>query len=365
MQASALSLFRQMAVMLALLCAALAAPAHAQNHIGADLAAEHAPVPGETLTVAIRFRPEAGWHGYWKNPGDAGLGMELAWQLPDGWQAGEPQYPVPHRLVLLGIMNHVYEAPYAVLVPITVPEGAAVANFAPITVDARWLACSDQLCVPEQAVLPLRFPQETLQLQAQFDAEREAIPPLIDQPARLAFTNDALRLAIPLPESVALGDPHVFIAQRDVVDYDAQQAMFRNGDLLVIEIPRGTRRAEPQAIEGILAFDDSGAGVRFTAAPGDVPEGDTRLGSSALDTPLLVLLGGALLGGLLLNLMPCVFPILSLKALTLARAGGEEAQARREALTYTAGVVLACLALGALLLVLRAGGAQVGWAFQL
>ncbi len=367
MQASALSLFRYFGVLLALLGAALAVPAMAQrdNHIDADLVAEHAPVAGETLYVALRFRPNEGWHGYWANPGDAGLGMELDWDLPEGWQAGEPLYPVPHKLVLLGIMNHVYEDPYAVLVPIEIAPEAVTANFGVPAVDARWLACSDQLCVTEGARLSLRFPQETEALRAQFDEDRAAIPPLIDQTAQIALTGDLLRLAIPLPASVDLPDPHVFVVQQDVIDYGAEQVFYRDGDLLVAEIPRGGLRDEPADIEGMLSFGNDGQGLRFIAETGEVPTGGTRIASRSLETPLVLLLGGALLGGLLLNLMPCVFPILSLKALALARAGGEEKQAKIEALAYTAGVVLACLALGALMLVLRAGGAQVGWAFQL
>ena len=367
MQASALSLFRYFGVVLALLGAVMAAPAMAQrdNHIDADLVAEHAPVAGETLYVALRFRPNEGWHGYWANPGDAGLGMELDWDLPEGWQAGEPLYPVPHKLVLLGIMNHVYEDPYAVLVPIEIGPDAVTANFGVPAVDARWLACSDQLCVTEGARLNLRFPQETEALRAQFDEDRAAIPPQIDQTAQIELTADYLRLAVPLPASVDLPAPHVFVVQQDVIDYGAEQVFYRDGDLLVAEIPRGGLRDEPAQIEGMLSFGTGGQGVRFVAETGEVPSSGTRIANRSLETPLVLLLGGALLGGLLLNLMPCVFPILSLKALTLVRAGGEEKQARTEALSYTAGVVLACLALGALMLVLRAGGAQVGWAFQL
>ncbi len=367
MQASTLNYFRYLFGLGVLLAAMLAAPASAQreNYIAADLVAESAPVPGETLTVALRFRPQEGWHGYWANPGDAGEGMRLDWQLPDGWEAGEPQYPVPQELELLGLINHVYKDPYAVLVPIEVPETAAVANIAPITVDAQWLACSDRLCVPERATLTLRFPQASPQLATQFDDHRAAIPPLIDSAARYEITDDALRVAIPLPASLDLADPHIFIEQKDVIDYAAMQTFTRDGDMLVAQIPRGGLRNQPDGLSGILAFADAGEGVRFDAVPGDVPTGGERIGPRAVETPLLVLLGGALLGGLLLNLMPCVFPILSLKALTLARAGGEERQARIEGLAYTAGVILACLALGALMLALRTGGAQIGWAFQL
>ena len=367
MQASSLNLFRYLAGICAALAVMLSAPLAAQgeNYIAADLVAEHLPVPGEALTVALRFRPQEGWHGYWANPGDAGEGMRLDWQLPEGWQAGEPLYPIPERIELIGLINHTYSDPYAVLVPITVPQSAASANFAPITVNAQWLACSDRLCVPERATLTLRFPQETPEFAAQFDRYRAAIPPLIDSTAQFEITANTLRFAIPLPADLELANPHVFIEQKDVIDYAAPQVFTRDGDMLVAEVQRGGLRAEPDTVKGLLSFNDNGDGVQFTAVPGAAPTGGTRIGPRGVETPLALLLGGALLGGLLLNLMPCVFPILSLKALTLARAGGEEPQARVEGLAYTAGVVIACLALGALMLALRAGGAQIGWAFQL
>jgi thiol:disulfide interchange protein len=122
----------------------------------------------------------------------------------------------------------------------------------------------------------------------------------------------------------------------------------------------------PETVEGILAFGGQ-TGVRFDAAPGEVPAGGEPVAGPvpAAMPPLWSLVLGALLGGLILNIMPCVFPILSLKALSLVRAGGSEAEAKVEGVAYTAGVVLACVALGAVMLLLRAGGEQVGWAFQL
>ncbi len=342
--------------------------------------AENAPVAGETLTVALHFRPAPGWHGYWSNPGDAGLGMRLDWHLPQGWQAGEPQYPVPQQLMLAGLMNHVFEGEYAVLVPITVPAGTST-NGPPITLSANWLACTDQICVPEQAELTLRVPQREAGAANPFDAFRAALPPMIDQRADCSIDGKVLRVAIPLPASMELGEPHVFVEQDRIsatrkVAYAQGQVFRRNGDVLVAEIPLAelvlapgsdlAQFADLAEISGILAFGEGGNGIRFFAVPGAVPTGGDVVGGSAPATaPYWTLLLAALAGGLLLNLMPCVFPILSLKAMTLVRAGESEQQARVEALAYTAGVVLACMAIGVLLLVLRAGGEQVGWAFQL
>jgi DsbC/DsbD-like thiol-disulfide interchange protein/cytochrome c biogenesis protein CcdA len=362
--------------LLTLLALALALPSAAQlavpakdNHIAAELVANGPPVPGEPLELALLFRAEPGWHGYWKNPGDAGLGMTLDWDLPEGWSAGEPLYPVPETLLQaagdLRLMNHVYEGDYAVLVPLSVPASAAVANVAPISVEANWLACTDKICVPERATLTLWLGQ-AMGPDPRFDQWRAALPPQLDSPARFALTGETLRVAIPLPASLDLAEPHVFVETAQLVDYAAPQVFRRDGDLLVAEIPRKGLAEGADAVTGILKLDESGNGVTFAAQPGEVPTGGELIaGGPGELAPLWLLLGGALLGGLVLNLMPCVFPILSLKALTLARAGESEADARREGVAYTAGVVLACLALGALLLVLRALGSEIGWAFQL
>jgi DsbC/DsbD-like thiol-disulfide interchange protein/cytochrome c biogenesis protein CcdA len=351
---------RVLALLLAWALIAFAQPALA-NHVAAELVPEAPATPGKPVTLALHFTPEPGWHGYWSNPGDAGYGLDLKWHLPDGWKAGEPQYPVPQMLSIGGLMNHVYEAEYAVLVPLAVPPGATGPT--PLAVDANWLACTREVCVPEKATLTAVIPASGAR-DARFDRWRAAIPALLDQRASLALTAKSLRLAIPLPASLALQNPHVFIEQVQLIDYAAPQLFRRDGNTLVAEIPRKGLATGAEAVDGILKLDESGQGVRFRAVPGAVPSGGEPVGAAAA-LSLWLPLGFALLGGLVLNVMPCVFPILSLKALSLARAGESEAEARREGLAYTGGVIVAVLALGGVLLALRAGGAQVGWAFQL
>ena len=342
-----------------------AAPAEA-GFIGSDnipvtLHADGAPVAGKEWLLALRFVPKGPeWHGYWSNPGDAGAGMILALNLPPDWKVGEPRYPVPKRLVIAGLMNHVYEGPHTVLVPVIPGPSAASFGAAPLTGVVDYLACTDQICVPQSAKL-------TAQSGGDFARWRAEVAPLLDARASFGITGKTLRVAIPLPDSVGLSDPHVFIANKRLVAYSAAQTFRRVGDMLVAEIPLdefGDGKAD--ALAGILSFGD-GAGVRFAAAPGAVPtSGDVIAGAKPPVTPpLWTLILGALAGGLLLNIMPCVFPILSLKALSLARASESESRARAEGLAYTAGVVLACAGLGGLLLALRAAGEQVGWAFQL
>ena len=178
-----------------------------------------------------------------------------------------------------------------------------------------------------------------------------------------------VRIGVPLPADMAVADPYFFPLEYGSLDHAADQSISRNGDMLIVETAAGANGGELRQIDGLLKIGE-GQGLLLTAKPGAVPAGGEAIESAAAgsDTGLGAIgfaLLGAILGGLLLNIMPCVFPILSLKALSLAKAGGDEGAARRDALAYTAGVVTVCLALGGVLLGLRAGGAAVGWAFQL
>ncbi|MBY6129286.1 thioredoxin family protein [Qipengyuania aquimaris] len=339
------------------------------DNISVELRSDGAPVAGETWMLALRFTPKSPeWHGYWSNPGDAGQGMQLSLNLPEGWEAGEPLYPVPKTLLISGLMNHIYEGEYAVLVPIEVPEQAAVANVAPVTGFVSYLACTDRICVPQDAVLQAREGGD-------FRSWRAQIAPELDSTAGFEISGDRLRVGIPLPEGLDFTEVHLFIEDTDLgsgvsPDFAAVQTLVSEGNLLVVEVPlkrigKSDEVPQPEKIRGILSFGN-GQGVRFESEPRDVPLENVKPIRGAVEMPpVWLLLLASLVGGLLLNIMPCVFPILSLKALALAKAGGEEAAARRDAIAYTAGVVLACAGLGAAILLLRSAGEQVGWAFQL
>lgn len=352
----------------------LAIGAHAQDseperreyygdaNIAVELLADGLPKAGGEWMLALKFTPSAPeWHGYWKNPGDAGQGMRLELDLPDGWAVGEELYPVPERLLIGDLMNHIYEGEYVVLVPVSVPEDAVIEGVPALSGRVEYLACTDRVCVPQDKLL-----NASIGL-GDFPKWRAEIAPALDAASAFDFAGGNLRVAIPLPEAVKLPDPHAFIANEQLVQYAAVQTIRRNGDVLVVEIPLESDGVDmPSQVEGILSFGDE-AGVVFTATTGEVPDGGEVIAAPAGQAmpALWTLALGALVGGLILNIMPCVFPILSLKALSLARAGGSEAEARVEGIAYTAGVVLACVGLGALMLALRAAGQQVGWAFQL
>jgi len=350
-------MLRRLFILLALLLAPALANARG---IDPQLAAEGPAAAGGEVELAIVMHTKPGWHGYWLNPGDAGLPMEVKWDLPKGWSAGELQYPVPTRLTIAGLMNYVYEKDYAVLLRLKAPAGATGA--VPIRAEAHWLACTDKICVPESGELSLDLPVGSgSPNRAQFDEWRKALPRPLASVAHFQVAGDKIRLGIPLPRDVKVEQPYVFPAVDGPVDYAGEQHFSRKDDLLIAELPR--RNGDPRAIPAVLSLGD-GRGLQIDAVPGAVPDGGTPIGSLGMDALLWAVLG-AIAGGILLNLMPCVFPILALKALHLARSGGEGRHARRDALAYSAGAILGTGALGVALVAIRAGGSAAGWAFQL
>jgi len=369
---------------LLMLCALLAVPAAAQRalgergptHISPSLIAESdAPAAGRTVTLALAMKPAKTWHGYWANPGDAGIGPELKWTLPPGVTAAAPQFPVPHRLLIAGLMNYVYEGDYAHLIAVDIPAGLAPGTKLPIRLAADWLACTDEICVPESGsfAIELTVGDGTIAgaRKAQFDRWRAALPRPLGADARFQVKDGVFRIGVPLPASATVGDAYFFPLTDGAIDYAAPQTVRRAGDLLTIETKARGSAASLQQIEGVIALNRD-TGLSLKAVPGAVEAGVALLApggttdtAGGLAGTIAVSFGLALLGGLLLNIMPCVFPILSLKALSLAKAGEDAPGARREALAYTAGVVLVCVALGGALLGLRAAGAAAGWAFQL
>lgn len=364
----------------ALILLGLAVPAGAQTRMNVMLAAETQSVrPGESVTIAFVMRPAAGWHGYWRNPGDAGAEPTVQWGLPPGWQAGPLQYPVPARKTLLGLMNYVFEGDYALLATLRVPETAEPGVTVPVDARLDYLVCTAELCVPETANVSIEL--HTMQpgaRDAAFEGFRRALPRPLGQPARFAVAGDRVRIAIPYPAGAPIADPYFFPITLEALNHAAAQTVSRAGDYLIVETAGGRAAASLASLEGVLTTGD-GAGLELTAVPGEVPATGNVIATTSGDSvpsggdgvaaggdvSILFALLGALAGGLILNVMPCVFPILSLKALSLARAGADESAARHEALAYAAGVILVCLALGAGLLALRAAGVAAGWAFQL
>ncbi|QYK04370.1 protein-disulfide reductase DsbD family protein [Shewanella zhangzhouensis] len=356
--------------------AAITAPAgdDTGHKIRASLQLESsAPVAGTDTGLAIKMSPEAGWHGYWLNPGDAGFPLQAQWLLPNGVTVGELQYPAPEPMVISDLMNYIYHGDYALLAPLSISEDIAPGTALTLAVDIRYLVCSPKLCVPEQQRLETQFTvadkgTSSAPLEA-FSDWRRAIPKPVATMADFSIQNGQLMLSLPFPESVPLTKTlHFYPEVNGPIANTAPQSFVRNGDRLFMQT--GAGEAGVSDFYGVLTLDDAQAiRVKAVQVSGDALVFPTGAGLPGAEPDNLLVMSlvtvlGAILGGLLLNLMPCVFPILSLKVLSLANLGDERV-ARAGALAYTLGAVLVCVLLGGLILLLREFGHQVGWAFQL
>lgn len=362
---------------------ALAAPVQT-DHVEAELIAERtAFTPGADNTVALRLRPEPGWHVYWRNPGDSGIPTSLQWTLPDGVTAGDIQWPYPHQHRLGELSNYGYGEQTLHVVPITVAPGTS--GDVQLRTRARWLVCKD-ICIPGEADLELRQP-----VQATATAYPDWAPDFAR--ARAQLPRDGRHWSAQFQVegdsvSLAVSDSHLDGVQRieffpyanDLVEHAAAQRLAHDGDGLRLSQRLSPYFVEaPAQVEGVLVLHrgQTGEAWEIAAQPGTVAAiaapavqppkpaaAETHPG--ALAPSLTLVLAFALLGGLILNLMPCVFPVLSLKALAIAQAGREQPRARQhQALAYTAGVVVSCVLVAAAMLALRGAGNAVGWGFQL
>jgi thiol:disulfide interchange protein/DsbC/DsbD-like thiol-disulfide interchange protein len=367
---------RLLIAVLALLAAPLPAASVADlAHTRVELVAETAaPRPGERFTVGIVMTPKPGWHTYWSNPGDSGMPTSARWTLPPAATAGPLRYPVPDTFVVAGIMNHVFSGENVLLADIELPAGHQGA--VPLRLQLDWLVCDDKLCVPEAAALALDLtPGDGAADPAQkarFAAARAALPRALTEPAGFAVEGNRIRLSVPLAATDSVTRAHFFADGDDSFVFASPQTVTRHENALVIEaglVPG----ASPATVTGLVRIERGDPakggdllGLTLSATPGAVTPGEPlAVAAPAGGQAFLPAFGLALLGGLVLNLMPCVFPILSLKAMSLARAGGSERTARLEGLAYTGGVILVTTLLGLVAILLARAGAGAGWAFQL
>jgi thiol:disulfide interchange protein DsbD len=368
-----------MRILLALLALILsfAAPAAAQPvttpHVTSELVAQTAgAAPGSTAWVAVVITPDKGWHTYWRNPGDAGEATKITWTLPAGWRAGDIIWPTPQRLPLGPIMNYGFEGRTVLAVPVEAPVSAAAGQSVSLAARVDYLVCA-QVCVPGTANLTLNLPVLAGAPPADpvhgplIAAALAAAPKAAGLTAAFQHTAGKLTLAVtgaPLAGKAA-ADAYFYPYDDTLIDQAKPQTVERGPQGLTLTLASGQAfgpgGTAPAKASGVLVAD--GAAYEVTAAPGPAPAGAAGLGApqrtGALGLPLAVLF--AFLGGLILNLMPCVFPILAMKAAALAKSGGD----RPEALAFLVGVVAAFAALGGALVVARAAGQAVGWGFQL
>jgi thiol:disulfide interchange protein DsbD len=379
------------------LAAALVAFAHGvaaepvrTPHVTAELVADRtALVPGTTTTVALRFALAPGWHTYWRNPGESGLPTTLAWKLPPGFAAGDIVWPAPRALPAGPLVNYGYEGDVLHLVPLTVPNDAQPGSTATLAARADWLVCKET-CIPEGADLTLALPVAAQadpdpRWHAPIAATRDALP----MPAPQAWDARAVANGSTITLSLApgAGDPGRvwFFAENAgrIEPSVAQTATSRDGRIdlklpVAHELAAGFTdlRGVLTAERGFAANGRSVRAIALDVALQGTPVAGPKPTVAAIDfaqappssvTPLSlpIALAFAFAGGLLLNLMPCVFPVLSLKALGLATHAGDRRALRHDGLAFAAGVIVAFTLLGAAVAALRAAGEQLGWGFQL
>ena len=349
--------------------------------------------PGDTFHLALHQQITPGWHTYWRNPGDSGEPTRLELSLPDGWRTGEMIWPAPHSYDLGPLTNYGYSAEVTLPVPVTAPDNAAEG---PLTINAfaTWLVCED-ICIPEEAELTLTLDVGASTVdragQALINQALEQAPDRApDMRAGLEGDSDGLVLTLSDPrfDGASLSDVTFYPHDSGVIDHAADQSVTHEGENLRLDVAAGylSRNGVDQARTGVLVYtarrgnEWSEEAVEFTAREGlrvnELAASSSSVagvsGQGALRAPepqsigFLQAAGLALLGGLILNLMPCVFPVLSMKALTLVeKRGAERGEARALGLVFAAGVVGTFLVLGGLLLVLRVAGLPALWGMQL
>ncbi len=364
------------ALLAAPLIAVAATPEAATEHVQARLISSQATVaPGQRFTVALEQNIKSHWHTYWLNPGDSGQATTIAWT---GGQAGDIQWPTPAIQAIGPIVNYGYEGRAALLVELTVPADAKPGSRFKPAAEVKWLVCKD-VCIPEQVSLGLDLPVAAEAKAgadaAQIEEWRGAIPKPAAFAVQLKAAPQGVRLSGP---TAGVTKAYFFADTWGAVAHSAPQAFKAEGGGWVLDIPAGDEPVPAgKPLSGVVVLT-TGAGDQAWALSAPMPEGAGKgpgpadlsaaeAGAAPAATPspesdlgLLPALALALVGGLILNLMPCVFPVLSIKALALVREGNHKA----EGLAYTAGVLLSFAALAAVLIALRAGGQQVGWGFQ-
>ena len=385
-------------ILLSLALMAGAAAAHAQIPTGPQkterIEAELVPMsawaaPGSTAVVAVKQTIQPGWHTYWRNPGDSGGPTTLSWSLPTGVTAGDIVWPLPQRQRLAGLTNYGYEGEVFLPVPIEIPADARPGTTIPLTVRAVFLVCSAEMCVPDPLTLTLDLPIKTgVALLAGADGRRiqtvvETAPRPAGITAHATLADGALTLSLtggPLA-GLTPRQASFFPFEADVIDHAAAQFGQRGPNGLTLTLAPGRDlKADGLTgpISGVLSTDlgsweiTATPGPALTGAIGAGPLEPTPDAFGQAEAPaktgpldLLKAAAFALLGGLILNLMPCVFPVLAMKAAALTRSAHEPAEARRDGVAFTLGVLVSFAILAAVLLALRAGGQAVGWGFQL
>jgi thiol:disulfide interchange protein DsbD len=357
--------------------------------------------PGVPFTIAIRFEMEPGWHNYWENAGDSGLPTTIEWDLPEGFRAGEIQWPYPKRIVAYPLVDYGYSDEVALLVELTPPAELRPGSRVALKARVNWLICKE-ICLPAFAYVSSDIlvsetaPAPDPAWAGLFTETRNHLPKTVPGWELSAeVTEEGYRLEVQsrepglnVPEGV-----YFFASGTNVLAHSEPQEFLRDGAGFTLGLQESPYARQPvNPLRGVLLAEDGEAwdgegeivamavDVLVDGAPDPAPDEAAGGGQEAPiagpdsgtgptpqgDFTLLLALVFAFFGGVLLNLMPCVFPVLSLKILGAAGQGGEDRTSiRNQGLIFALGVVLSFLVLAGALIALRTGGARLGWGFQL
>ena len=333
-------------------------------------------VAGEPFELAVRMKTDPGWHVYWKNSGDSGLPVAVRWDLPEGFKAGDVHWPVPERLEEAGLTTYGYPQGIFLIADITPPASLA-GDAVPLRAQVDWLAC-ERICVPGKADLLLNLPVGEAASPSAWSDELVQTRKQWPQPSPWpvsAFTDGqsiGLSVEVPASEQSAITSLEFFPDRNDVIVHSAKQMLRTTSRGLELIVPKSAIQAgEVESLSGILVVRDTQGKQRaFEVAVDKVAQlagfrpsrGSPEAALSGVSLWLACLF--AFIGGLILNLMPCVLPVLSIKVLSLIEHGGERKKALLSGLVFTLGILVSFWFLAGLLIALKNLGQQIGWGFQ-
>ncbi len=340
-------------------------------HVTAELIAEAGSVkPGADAWIGVRLVLEKHWHVYWRNPGDSGLPVSVAWKVPDGYAVGDLVWPAPDRLEEGPLVSFGHSGTVLLMAPLRVPAGAK--GPVAIKATAKWLVCKDT-CIPGSAEVSLSLPVGDGRpgpRAREFSLAAKHQPAAMPPGWTVAATASGRTLTLLLAGAAVPATAFFFPVMSDLIDHAAPQPVTRGKDGIRIALPLSDRvSAVPAVVEGVLRSGDRAWTLSVPATGAVGADGGASTTRRAAPGGIAGFLWAALLaflGGMILNLMPCVFPVLSIKILGFVRESeSHPREVRLHGLLYGAGVVVSFWALAAALFALKAGGERLGWGFQL
>ena len=347
-------------------------------HVKASLiAATDAAVPGQALQVGLRLVHDNEWHTYWQVPGDSGLPTRIDWQLPAGMTAGPIEWPYPHRLPAGPLVNYGYDGDTLLLTTVQVPTNLQPGTPVTLNGKAEWLECKD-VCIPGSAdislTLPVKADANPSAHAALFAQARKLVPTALPGlAARGTIDADRIRLAFDLPADRKSDSLEFFPLEEARIEPAAAQVLNRRDGVSLYLTAAKPVKADAKSLGGVIVANGGPAKPGGWAAVVEAPlvagvvsaPGTAAAGATAPTMSLVAALGAAFIGGLILNLMPCVFPVLSLKLIGLAQHRTHSGPMAAHGIAFAVGVILSFVLLAGLLIALQQAGSALGWGFQL